>query len=139
MTDPMTDDRGTARVVLASVDGDSVELLLPHTEYRLRLRKMGDGGDMAALVGKRVRGVIEGRALRIHPAAGGGCFIEPVIGEPRIVAGKVCIVDPVAGRLLVDVSVPMWLTTEPNQDYDVLNVGSLVNCHVESGATFGLV
>ena len=87
-------------------------------------------------MGKHVRGVIDAKALRIHAAAGGGRFIEPIVGEPRIVAGAVLAVDEPGRRVLVDVAVPMWLHTDAGQDFTVFEPGGLVNGHVASGATF---
>ena len=125
----------TARGILESIEGDRAVLHLAHTDYYLYLR-VEDGSMLSDRVGKRVRGVIHGRALRLHPTAGGGRFVEPLVGEPRIVTGTLRAVDDAGSRLLVDVSVPMWLETEPDQDFDGLALGGLVTCYVESGARF---
>ena len=128
-TDAQVSDR--TRAVLDSTDDEWVVLALPHTDYRLRLRR---GGDVNTPVGKRIRGVIEATALRIHPAAGGGRFVEPVSGEPRIVAGVVRAVDTDAGRVLVDVAAPMWLSFDEGQDASVIRPGEMVNCYVRDAA-----
>ncbi|MHC5114281.1 MAG: hypothetical protein ACYTGP_07625 [Planctomycetota bacterium] len=130
------DDQAMARGVLESIDGERIVLKLPGTDYRVTLRVAESARGQLPAVGKRVRGTITGRALRIHPASGGGRFIEPVDGEPRIVAGSVLAIDADAHRVLVNVAVPMWLEMEPEQDFSVLHVGELVNCYVESGASF---
>lgn len=123
------------RGILESIEDDRVVLHLPHTDYRLRL-VVDDAAPLRERVGKRVRGRIRGRALRIHATAGGGRFIEPIIGEPRIVTGTLRALDPVNHRVLVDVAAPMWLATESGQDYGVFSVGGLVTCYVESGTRF---
>lgn len=124
----------TARGVLESVAPGMIVLAVPGTDYRLHL--VPTAAPMAP-VGKRMTGTISAKALRMFKASGGGRFIEPVIGQPRIVAGQVLAVDQANRRALVDVSVPMWLTFEAKQHGDVtFSVGDLVNCYVESGAAF---
>jgi len=131
-----SNEQGLARFVLERLDNDCIVLAVPHTEYRLHLRPTVPAGEIDVPAGKRLRGVVQARALRIHPARGGGRFIEPVWGEPRIVAGKILAIDAREHRLLVDVSVPMWVTAPPGQDLGALHEGELVNFYVESGTSF---
>lgn len=128
--------RDGARGILESIDDETIMLHLPHTDYRLRLRLPAPAPALRSRVGKRVKGTIRGRALRIHPAAGGGRFIEPMVGEPRIVAGTLRAVDADNARVLVDVGAPMWLDTEAGQSLDGLALGGLLSCYVESGTRF---
>lgn len=130
-----TDRRAQARGVLKAVEDGHIVLQLPHTDYTLRL-ELPEGAAAPPAVGKRIRGVIEAQALRIHAAAGGGRFIEPIVGAPRIVSGTVLVVDEPGRRVLVDVAVPMWLHTDEAQDFTVFEPGGLVNGYVKSGATF---
>ena len=125
-----------ARGVLESLTDDEIVLAIPHTAYRLHLVPTRAAGEVDVPVGKRIRGVIEAQALRIHPARGGGRFIEPVWGAPRIVAGEVLQVDQANQRVLVDAGVPMWVTGPDEQDLSLLVEGQLVNFYVQSGATF---
>ncbi len=129
-------DKAFVRGVLESILDGLIVLGIPHTEYKLHLVPAGPPGELAADVGKRIRGTIEARALRMHRARGGGRFIEPVWGAPRIVAGSVIGVDEARRRVLVDVSVPMWVEAPPGQDFTILRAGELVNFYVESGASF---
>jgi hypothetical protein len=126
-----------ARCVLESIDDDHVVVSVPGTDYRLRLTP-GEGADRlsSSATGRRVRGSIHARALRMHTATGGGRFIEPVDGAPRIVAGRVTAVDEAGDRLLVDVAVPVWVTVHAGQAAADFAVGQLVNCYVESGTAF---
>ncbi len=125
-----------ARGILESLTDQELVLAVPHTEYRLHLAPTVPAGEFNKYVGKRIRGVIEATALRIHPAQGGGCFIEPVWGAPRIIAGKVCSVDEAKRRVLVDAGVPMWVTAPQEQDLSELHEGLLVNFYVQSGTSF---
>jgi len=109
---------------------------VPHTEYKLHLTPTVPAGEFSKYVGKRISGVIEAVALRIHPAQAGGCFIEPIWGAPRIIAGKVCSVDEAERRVLVDAGVPMWVTAPEGQDLSALVEGQLVNFYVQSGTSF---
>ena len=125
-----------ARGVLESLDADRLVLALPGTDYRIHLTPAVPVKSVKTPTGKRIRGTIHARALRIHPAAGGGRFIEPVIGAPRIVAGTVLAIDDERNRVLVDVAVPMWVSWQEGQDTSVLQLGRLVNFYVESGTSF---
>ena len=130
-----TDDetRALTRGVLESLDDNEIVLAVHHSEYRLHLMP---AGDINASVGSRIKGTIHARALRMHAARGGGRFIEPVWGAPRIVAGRVRAVDEPQRRLLVDTGVPMWVEAPKDQDLGVIREGELVNFYVESGACF---
>lgn len=111
-------------------------LALPGTAYKLDLvAAVGTAADVP-VAGKRIKGTIEARALRVHTARGGGRFIEPVEGAPRIVAGSVLAVDGPSGRVLVDAVVAMWVSVPAEQDIDAFSPGDLVNFYVESGTTF---
>ena len=125
-----------ARGTLESLTDQELVLAVPHTEYRLHLAPTVPAGEFNKYVGKRIRGVIEATALRIHTARGGGRFIEPIWGAPRIIAGKVCSVDEAKRRVLVDAGVPMWVTAPQGQDLSELHEGLLVNFYVQSGTSF---
>jgi len=107
-----------------------IVLHLAHTDYDLHLALAVPASRIEVPVGKRIRGVIEASAMRIHPAHGGGRFIEPVVGEPRIVAGTVEAIDEAANRVLVESAAPLWLSMMQIQDRSVVEAGGLVNCHV---------
>ena len=124
------DDRALVCAVVASIDDDRITLRLPQTDYQIRLGLGVPAREVGVEVGKRVRGTIAARALRVRAAVGGGRFIEPVNGEPRIIAGTVLAVDREGGRVLIETAVPMWLSTTENQDFDVFVEGGLVTCHV---------
>ena len=132
-----TDDatRALTRGVLESLDDNEIVLAVHHTEYKLHL-SLPPAQDITASVGSPIRGTIHARALRMHAARGGGRFIEPVWGAPRIVAGRVRAVDGPQRRLLVDTGVPMWVEAPKDQDLGVIREGELINFYVESGACF---
>ena len=131
-----TEPKALARGILESLADDELVLAIPHSEYRLHLVPTVPVGEFGGVVGKRIRGVIQAVALRVHRAQAGGLFIEPIWGAPRIVAGKVCTIDTSARRVLVDAGVPMWVTVPAGQDLDTLREGDLVNFYVQSGTTF---
>lgn len=131
-----TEQRDIVSAKLLELTDEKVVLALPGTDYRIHLVPSVPSDQIDAEVGKRIRGRIEASALRIHPAQGGGRFIEPVWGHPRIVAGTVLESDSETGRVLIDVSIPMWVTAPVEQDVSIIQPGRLVNFYVESGATF---
>lgn len=124
---------GMAEGIVEAVQGEQIVLRVPHSDYRLHLRAEGTGAASLSK-GRRVRGIVGARALRIHRASGGGSFIEPAIGAPRIVAGMVLEIEAAARRVLILAAIPVWLHFNDMQSLDVLRLGGLVNCHVESGA-----
>lgn len=123
------------RVRMGALRGESLEVVVPGTDYRLQLRLEGDPSALPE-PGKRLRGVIAGNALRMHRAVAGGRFIEPVMGHPRIVQGTVMAIEPAANRMLADAVVPMWLTLDPGQSVREFATGDLVNFYCQSGMRF---
>ena len=121
------------RGVIGTWSPDRIELLVPHTDYRLFVQP--DHASAPTLApGSRVRGIIEGEVIRVHPmTGGGGRYIEPVIGEPRIVTGVLRDMDAQAGVVVIEAVVPFRLATLADQDFGDLVIGGLVTCHVRSG------
>lgn len=129
-------DAQLVRGVLESLDDELLVLAVPGTDYKLHLIPGVRAAEIRTPIGKRIKGVIHARALRMHKASAGGQFIEPIYGHPRIVQGEVLAVDPAARRVLVDVAIPMWVETAAGQNIAAINPGDLVNFYVQSGATF---
>jgi hypothetical protein len=132
----ITAEQATARVIVDAIDDGRIVVHLAHTDYYLHLALTVPASSVTTPPGKRIRGTIEGRALRVHPTSGGGLFVEPVNGAPRIIAGRVKAVDAEARRMLLDVGVPITLALNDDQDANALTVGGMVSGYVESGTTF---
>lgn len=129
----------TARVVLEEIltgQPTRVRVSVPNNSYQIELVLDGDAAALAARVGKRLTGVIRGRALRMWQAQAGGCFIEPVWGHPRIVQGRVLAVDTAANAVLLDLAVPVWMTLEAAQSAASFQTGDMLNFYCESGTSF---
>jgi hypothetical protein len=112
-----------------------IGLRIDGSDYELHLVLAGDPHALPP-EGKRVRGVIHGKALKINVAHAGGQFIEPVLGHPRIVNGTVIAVDPAENRLLAQVVVPMWVDVAEGQSARDFATGQLVNFYFASGVSF---
>ena len=125
-----------SRVVLEEIAGDKIVITVPGTNYKLQLAASGNGVSVTAEPGKRIKGIIHAKALRMHSAKAGGKFIEPVWGEPRIVSGLVLAIDESKNRLLVDVSLPMWVEVYEGQQAQQFAVGQMVNFYVQSAMEF---
>lgn len=138
MTTPTADVQAeaTVRGILEAVSDDKIVISLPHTEYRLHLVPSVPVASITTPIGKRIKGTIHARALRIFKAAGGGQFIEPLEGSPRIVAGRVAQVDAGGRRLLVDMAAPVWMTMAEDNTPAEFAPGDMVNCYVQSGTRF---
>lgn len=119
---------------LVGKDDDTITLEIPGTSYKIKLAC--ESSQVTTEIGKLISGTIHAKSLRMHGMAGGGRFIEPVWGQPRIVAGTIRAVDQDAGRVLVNVAVPMWVTCPEGQDFGILEPGSMATFYVESGTSF---
>lgn len=117
-------------VVESSGEGQIV-LRLPKSNYQLHLAT-----DRTFAAGQRVRGIVRGESLRMYPAHGGGKYIEPVWGHPRIVSGVVLGADPQSRTAIIDAVAIFHLAVPANQNFDVLAPGALVNFYIKSGARF---
>ena len=134
MTSDTTDsslDLATLRLETAA-DGIA-EFTVPGTQYRLHLAV---DADLDAQPGRRIRGRVRGRALRMHRASAGGNFIEPLQGRPRIVQGIVLAVDPDANEVVLDLVVPVRIAMHADQAAGTFSTGDVVNFYMESGTRF---
>ena len=121
---------------LLALDDEFVELGIPGTDYRIKLVP-GEGMDENTVpIGKRIRGRVYGRALKVHQPPAGGNYIEPIMGHPRIVQGMVIATDPSSRRLLVDLVVPVWIELMETQSAAEFATGDIVNFYMHSGTTF---
>lgn len=125
-----------ARGVVEALSDGKIVLSVPGTSYQIHLVPTVPSSQITTPVGKRIKGTIHAKALRMFSAQGGGRFMEPVWGEPRIVAGTVLAVDKPNRRVLVDVAVPILMTLDDRQPVEDFQVGQLVNCYVQSGTLF---
>ena len=125
-----------ARVVLEEITSDKIVIKVPGTSYKLQLAATSNGANVTTEPGKRMKGIIHAKAMRMHNAKAGGKFIEPIWGEPRIVSGVVSAIDESKNRLLVDVSLPMWVEVFEGQKAQDFAIGHTVNFYVQSGMEF---
>jgi hypothetical protein len=136
MTTANANATDAARCTLRLEESDgrgNLKLSVPGTEYVLDLAATGA---VSTPVGKRLAGVVAGRAQKLHRCHAGGEFIEPVEGHPRIVQGRVRAQDLDGNRLLVQAVVPMWIALGTGQSAREFHAGDIVNFYMESGVTF---
>ncbi|MAT80763.1 MAG: hypothetical protein CMJ29_03845 [Phycisphaerae bacterium] len=119
--------------LLESAKDHLVVLSPPGNSYEVHLAV--DSPLAESSIGHRITGTAHARALRVHRASGGGAFIEPIVGEPRIVAGRVLARND-DGRILVKSAIPLLIELENESDMDHCVPGEFINFHVESGVTF---
>lgn len=120
--------------VVDSVQDDTLVLKMPGRSYQLHLAAPQNGNALEP--GQRVRGIVRGESLRMYSAHGGGKFIEPVWGAPRIVAGIVLEAHPAKREVIVDAVAVFKLRVPKEQNFDLLVPGALVNFYINSGAAF---
>lgn len=117
-----------------------VVLTIHNSDYHLHLAPAGAQGLAAfgARKGQRVIGRIRLSARRIDSCATGGRYLDPVIGPPRRVQGKV--LSNTAGVLLVHAGVPVLCKpTAPGQKAEQFAIGEMVTFDAMPGASFELV
>lgn len=118
---------GTVKV--REVNGDVIIVEIPGSAYCIELTGQ-------AQPGQRLQGRIDAAALKVHIASGGGRFIEPTSGAPRIVAGHVVSTDSDQGTAMIRSVLPVHIRFEQVDRADQISVGDLVNFHVCSGASW---
>jgi len=119
---------------VVSQSAGEVVLAIPGTDYRLHLAVEGDAtpNDRG-----EVRGTIVAEAKRVDVVGSGGRFVEPVIGRPRRVQGRIVGADAARGSIVVQAGFgPMVCTlTDPRQSLGDFSMGQLVGFDVMRGAT----
>jgi hypothetical protein len=109
-----------------------VRLSFANTSYVLYLLP---AAPIKAQPGEKVFGTIQARARRVDRVPSGGRFVEPVIGRPRRVQGRV--VGHSGDTLVVDAGVPMHCSlTDDRQHVGDFPVGEMVSFDVLEGASF---
>lgn len=110
---------------------EMVSLAFPNTSYQMHLVPTSP---VSTEPGSRVLGTIRGKCRRIDVVGTGGKYVEPVIGRPRRVQGKVIKIT--GDSVVVDAGVPVHCTpTDPRQKPGDFQVGQLVSFDVLEGAT----
>lgn len=108
-------------------------LSIPKSDYRIHLVPTGA---IKAAVGDRITGRIEAAARRIDLCYTGGTFVDPVYGRPRNIQGRIRAIQPSDNTLLVQAGVPMYVNVRAPQRAEQFQVGQVIHCAVDRGATF---
>ncbi len=124
----------TARVVLEGSREGFVTVSVPKSNYRIEFVDASKG-QSHPVEGRPFSAIVHAKALKMHRAKGGGTFIEPVEGHPRIVQGRVIATDVVRNMVLVHAAIPMWIAVPQGQAASEFATGDLLNFYVDSGAT----
>ena len=119
--------------VLKSISGESIVLNPPGNSYEVEC--VIESPVQGVEVGDRITGTVHAKALRVHKSGGGGAFIEPMTGEPRIVAGRV-LANRAGSPILIRSAIPMLVELSDDADRTACVPGEFVNFHVASGVIF---
>lgn len=118
---------------VVSRQGEEVVLAIAGTDYRLHLlvdpsMAENDRGELS--------GVIEADAKRVDVVGSGGRFVEPVIGRPRRVQGRIIGGDATRGAIVVNAGFGPLVCrlTDPRQALGDFATGQLVAFDVLRGA-----
>jgi len=126
-------DASLARGRLEEIREGMIVLAKSGTNYRLHLVV---DQPPSVEVGDRIQGRIYANAKRVDVVNTGGRMIEPVIGRPRRLQGRVLAVDPPGGTMTVDCAVPFVCKLLPSQSPNDFEPGHLVSFDIDRGAKF---
>lgn len=126
---------GIARGVFEGVPMPGmIAIGFPNTSYQTHLRCESP---IAAQVGDRIVGVIRCQARRVDVVGAGGKYLEPVIGRPRRVQGRVMDAPTREGCIVIDAGAPLHCElTDPRQRPGDFAPGVMVTFDVPDGASF---
>ncbi len=127
-------DPSLARGILESAHTGHIVVSFPNTSYQMHLLVPLQ---MRAEPGKKVIGTIQVDARRVDIVDTGGKYVEPLMGRPRRVQGRVVACNAAARTLTVDAGMPIHLhLLDQRQSAADFAPGDLVSCDVRDGATF---
>ncbi|MCE9589640.1 MAG: hypothetical protein K8S99_03855 [Planctomycetes bacterium] len=128
-----TADPNVLGVVQEAKEG-MIVLALPGTDYKMHLAVAG----ALPAVGVRVSGRITARAKRVDVVTTGGRFIDPVLGRPRRLQGRITATDAAANTITVFCGAPFTCELTMEKKAADYHVGDLVAFDVERGAKLTL-
>ena len=109
------------------------------TNYELHLES---NEDLSSFVGQKVVGRVRVNARKVYGVPSGGNFVQPVLGTPRIIQGRVLNVDEktitVKAAAIFVVQLPTGQDTI-DLHHGAIGVNSLVNVVALPGAGFELL
>ncbi|MFT5423587.1 MAG: hypothetical protein ACI89L_001368 [Phycisphaerales bacterium] len=129
-------------VIEATATTPAFLVLAPdNSEYKLRLQPLGGTlpEGIAQKIGQRLIGTVRAEAKRIDVVQSGGKFIDPVLGRPRRVQGRIIASNPAGGTVTISAggNVPIVCkVTAPGQKAGDFELLSFVACQVQRGASF---
>ena len=127
-------DPSLARGVLESTHTGHIVVSFPDTSYQMHLLVPLQ---VRSEIGKRIIGTIRVDARRIDIVDTGGKYVEPLLGRPRRVQGRVVACNAGTRTLVVDAGMPIHLhLLDQRQSTADFVPGDLVSCDVRDGATF---
>jgi len=129
-----TDFLSTGRIIRAD---QRAVVLNPHaTTYEIQL---ATAAPYSGPLDQRISGLIRASARKLYTTSGGGAFITPIAGPPRIVQGQIRWLDE---KTIVVCAAALFVIDLPAADdaYDLahgpLVVGQMVNAVLHPGSTF---
>lgn len=123
----------TCRGKVIELTDQRLVLAIPGTDYRLHLQL---DRPLSAEVGDRIEGSIHTRARRIDRTGRGGCFVDPVIGRPSNIQGRIIAAGIDDETLTVDAGVVMQTRVSAPQHAADFTSGEIIGFAIEPGATW---
>lgn len=112
---------------------ECIVLAIPKTNYRLHLVV---DAPLETPKGQAVPGRINVQANRVDSCKTGGQFIDPVMGRPRTIQGRVRTIDLENNQLVIQAKIAIRAQLRAPQNAGDFAPGDLVRFVVDRGATF---
>jgi len=126
-------DPATLSGKLLEQSPESIVLALPGTDYQLHLAvKASPAPDATGTL----QGRVIAQARRVDIIDAGGIYIEPVMGRPRRLQGRVIATNAADNTITVKAVAPFVCKLNNLQKADQFPVGVMVSFDVERGALF---
>ena len=134
MSTSALDPQTASSVYLVDQDEHKAVLALPATEYQLHLTIESP---LKPTPQRRVKGVIRCPVWKVDTVSAGGAYIEPVLGRPRRIQGRVVGSIDQSNTVILEVRSTLILGDLPDRwTASELPVGSPLAIDVRDGSSF---
>ncbi len=112
---------------------EQIVLAIAETDYQIHLQLVSE---ISAGVGDGIEGYIRAKARRVDVISAGGRYVEPVMGRPRRIQGRIIGGDVQANTIVVDCGIRIICSLMAHQQASTFKTQQMVSFDVEPGASF---
>jgi hypothetical protein len=129
----------SAKGMLVSADAGTILWRPLDTSYEHQLEF---AGDLSSQIGRHVRGRVKVRGRKVYSVSSGGNFVQPILGTPRIIQGRVLALE---GNVLFVKAGAVFAVELPTGKDTIdlasggVSINSMVNVVAWPGAAFEVI